>query len=184
VGIKPRGQKILWGCLAALCAAFASYRVWRKERRDAGAQVTTRELELAELRHRMASLVAGQQKPKLRMTIGAEGNPPSQSLKVVANRPVTVSRVEYMLSTEASIAAEEMLQHGESVEFPINDGLLLKVWNTPRHDRNHWDHSGPAKIGVTVSDDGQPRQYILPVQMESIMQNNTMYRKVIGSKTF
>jgi len=34
-----RTQKILWGCLAVLCAIFASYRVWRNERRDAGAQL-------------------------------------------------------------------------------------------------------------------------------------------------
>jgi len=54
-----------------------------------------------------------------------------------------------------------------------------------RADRNHYDHSGPAKIGVAVSADGQhAQQYVLPVQMESVMQSNTMYRKGIGSKTF
>lgn len=66
----------------------------------------------------------------------------------------------------------------------MNDSLLLKVWNTPRSDRNQYDHSGPAKIGITVSVDGESYHYILPVQMESALQNNTMYRKVIGSKTF
>jgi hypothetical protein len=30
--VSSRSQKILFGCLAAVCAIFASYRVWRKER--------------------------------------------------------------------------------------------------------------------------------------------------------
>ena len=57
---------------------------------------------------------------KLGVTISAEGNPPSQVLKIVANQPVTVSRVEYMLSTEATIAGEDVLRQGESVEIPVN----------------------------------------------------------------
>jgi len=122
---------------------------------------------------------------KLRVTISAEGSPPSQVFKIVANQPIIVSRVEYMLSTEATIAGEDVLREGESVETPVNDSLLLKVWNTPRADRNHYDNSGPAKIGVTISADGNDaQQYVLPVQMESVMQSSTMFRKVIGSKTF
>jgi len=54
------------------------------------------------------------------------------------HRLKNVSRVEYMLSTEATIAGEDVLRQGESVEIPVNDSLLLKVWNTPRADRNHW----------------------------------------------
>jgi hypothetical protein len=129
-------------------------------------------------------LTASQNKPKLKVRVSVEGNPPSQVLKVVADRPVTVSRVEYMLSTEAAIAGEDVSQQGESVELPINDGLLLKVWNTPRPDRNNYDHSGPAKIGITISANGQSHQFILPVQMASVLQGNTMFRTVIGSKTF
>jgi len=123
-------------------------------------------------------------KQKLKMTLSAEGTPPSQLLKVVANRHVKVSRVEYMLSSEASMAGEDVSLEGETIETPINDGSVLKVWNTPRPDRNHYDHSGPAKIAVTVSVDGETEQYILPVQMEFMMQNNTAYRKLVGSKTF
>ena len=39
-------------------------------------------------------------KQKLNVTVTAEGTPPSQVLKIVANRQVEVSRVEYMLSFE------------------------------------------------------------------------------------
>jgi len=182
---SSRTQKTLYAGLAVLCAMFASYRVWNKERSEASAKLAVKDSELAELRERVTSLAAKQQRPPLRLTIGAEGNPPSQVLKLVANQAVVVSRVEYMLSTEATIAGEDVSKEGESLEIPINDALLLKVWNTPRSERNNYDHSGPAKIGITVSADGyETRQHILPVQMESFLQSNTMHRKVIGSKTF
>jgi hypothetical protein len=123
-------------------------------------------------------------KADLRMSFSAEGTPPSQVLKVAANQTVIVSRVEYMLSNETCIAGENLSMQGETVEIPVNDGLFLKLWNTPRSDRDHNDHSGPAKIGITVSIDEKTRQYILPVQMEVAYQNNTMYRKLVGFKTF
>ena len=34
-------QKTLWGCLAAVCAVFASYRVWRRERQTAAEGLKT-----------------------------------------------------------------------------------------------------------------------------------------------
>jgi hypothetical protein len=123
-------------------------------------------------------------KQKLRLGVSVEGNPPSQLLRVTANQPVELSRVEYMLSSEATIEAEDVSKQGDKIEIPINDGSVLKLWNTPRADRNHYDHSGPAKIAVTVSTDGETSQYILPIQMQSGMQGNTMVRKLVGSKTF
>jgi hypothetical protein len=186
--VSSRTQKTLYASLAVVCAMFASYRVWRKDRRDTSAQLVEKDSELAELNDRVvsltASLAASQQKPKLKVKVSAEGNVQSRVLKVVADRPITVSRVDYMLSTEAAIAGEDVSLQGESFEIPINDGLLLKVWNTPRSDRNNYDHSGPAKIGITVSADGQSHQFILPVQMANTMDGNTVFRTVIGSKTF
>jgi UDP-3-O-acyl-N-acetylglucosamine deacetylase len=123
-------------------------------------------------------------KQKLRLGVSVEGNPPSQLLRVVANQAAEVSRVEYMLSSEATIEAEDVSKQGDKIDIPINDGSVLKLWNTPRADRNNYDHSGPAKIAVTVSVDGQTNQYILPVQMQAAMQANTMFRKLVGSKTF
>jgi hypothetical protein len=121
---------------------------------------------------------------KLRLGVSVEGNPPSQHLKVVANRPVEVHRVEYMLSSEATVDGEDVSKQGENIEIPINDASVLKLWNTPRADRNHYDHSGPAMIGVIVSADGETAQYTLPVQMQPAIQGNTTFRQLVGSKTF
>ena len=123
-------------------------------------------------------------KQKFQVTVSAEGTPPSQVLRMIANSLIEVTRVEYMLSNETTIAGEDISQRGQGINIPINDNLLLKVWNTPRHDQNHYDHSGPAKIGITFYVDGEVQQFILPIHIQSTIQDNTMYRKVVGSKTF
>jgi hypothetical protein len=123
-------------------------------------------------------------KEKLKVTISAEGTPPAQVLRVVANRAVEVSRVEYMTTSEATIAIDDVSAQGGELDIPINYGCVSQLWNTPRPDRNHSDHSDPARIGVTVSADGDTNQHIVPVQMVAMFQNNTGLRKIVGSKTF
>jgi uncharacterized protein (TIGR02391 family) len=123
-------------------------------------------------------------KLNLVVSLSTEGTPPSQVLRLAANKLITVSQVEYMSSTEACIAAEGVSMHGLTVDVPVNDNLLLKLWNTPRSDRNTFDGSGPAKIAVTISDGGKTHHYILPVQLEAILIGSTMHRKLIGSRTF
>ena len=118
------------------------------------------------------------------LSLVAEGMPPSQTIKLAASTPLKIVRLEYMLSNETCIVGEGIVLEGEAVEIPLNHDLLRKVWNVHRSDKNPYDHSGPAKIGVTVSAGGKARQYVLPVHMENVMLNNTMYAKVIGSKTF
>jgi hypothetical protein len=131
-----------------------------------------------------AAPVAAPVKPKLKMTLSAEGTPPTQVLKVVANRHVEVSRVDYMLNTGATLVWEGVSLEGETIDIPINDSSVLKLWNTPRHDRNNYDHSGPMKIALTISVDGEADQYVLPMHMESLMQGSTVYRRLVGSMTF
>jgi hypothetical protein len=121
---------------------------------------------------------------KLRVAISAEGTPPSQVLKVVANRSVEVSRVDYMTTGEATISSDDVSGQGGKFEIPINYDCVSQLWNTPRSDRNHADHSGPAKIGITISADGDTKQYIVPVQMVAMFLGSAAHRKIVGSKTF
>jgi hypothetical protein len=119
------------------------------------------------------------------ISLAAEGTPPSQTIRVAASAPAKIIRLEYMLSNETCIGHEDVsLKKGETVDVPLNHDLVRKVWNSSRSDKNHYDHSGPAKIGVTVSIGGKIRQYLLPVQMENALLNSTMYARVVGSKTF
>src|SRR5271165_5094997 len=84
-----------------------------------------------------------------KISFSTEGAPPSQVIKVVANQPITVSRLEYMLTNEACIVSEDISLEGETLEVPLNHDSLTKLLNTPRADMNHYDCSGPAKIGFS-----------------------------------
>jgi hypothetical protein len=179
--VSSHTQKLLYASLAVLCALFASYRVWRNERREASARLNNK---IAEVNSLTESLTAIQQRSKLRMTITAEGDD-RQVLKVVADRPVIVSRLEYMMTSDVVIAAEDVSLEDEAVvEIPIKEELLRKLWNAPRPDRNNFDHSGPAKIGITLACDGQTHELILPILMQFVMRGSTLSQKIIGSKTF
>lgn len=89
-----------------------------------------------------------------------------------------------MLSNETCVQAQDVSLSGEKVDIPLIHDAIRKIWNVPRADRNNYDQSGPAKIGVTVSVGGKTRQYVLPVQMENHFLNSTMYARMVGSKTF
>ncbi len=119
-----------------------------------------------------------------KISVNAEGAPPSQVLKVAGTRPMTISRLEYMLSDETCIVGENVSLEGETVEVPLNHDFLTKVLNTPRPDMNHYDHSGPMKFGITVSVGGTTRQFVLPARLENCISGSTSYRQIIGSKVF
>jgi len=120
--------------------------------------------------------------PKLSLT--AEGTPPSQVLKLSSSQRIGVIHVEYLLCDDTCIVSNDISLDGESFDVPLNYESLTKLWNTPRADRNGYDHSGPAKIALTVTVNGVVRQLMLPVRMESLMRNNTFFINVAGSKTF
>jgi len=126
----------------------------------------------------------GTKASELKISISVEGAPPTQALQVNSNHPISVSRVEYMLSNETCVQAQDVSLSGDKLDVPLSHDAIRKVWNVPRPDRNHSDHSGPAKIGVTVGSQGRTRQYILPVQMENHFQGSTMYARLVGSKTY
>jgi hypothetical protein len=107
------------------------------------------------------------------------GPPPSpQALKVRAGRPVTPTRLDYLLSSGVCLAADDLdMEGGEAFQVPIHDAQVLKVWNTPRPDMSSWDHSGPAKLRLTLATGGRESTFTLPIHM----QGN---RQLIGSQSF
>lgn len=118
------------------------------------------------------------------LSLTVEGKPPSQFIKLEANKVIKASRLDYLLTSDACIVSEALSLQGDSFNVPLNDFSVTKVWNTPRPDRNHSDHSGPAKLGLTILVDGKTRNYILPIQMDQVIYGSSVYRKIIGSRTF
>jgi hypothetical protein len=121
----------------------------------------------------------------LRVSLAVVGAPPSQQmLRLQANRTVRAVRLEYLLSTGVSLAADSANLEGDSFDIPIDDQQVVKLWNTPRADKNPYDHSGPAKLRLTLSIAGIEVPFTLPIHMESYFHGNTNYRKLIGSEAF
>ena len=118
------------------------------------------------------------------VSLRSAGEPPSQVIKLQSDRPLAVSSAEYLLSDGTCITTDDISLEGESFDVPLNYDHLRTLWNTPRNDRNANDHSGPAKVSLTITADGATRQLILPVLMQSLMRNNTFYINIVGSKTF
>jgi len=122
---------------------------------------------------------------EFKVSVTVVGTPPSpQMLRLQANQTVTATRLEYLLSNEACLAVDNCKLEGESFDIPIDDTQVLKLWNTHRPDRNPNDHSGPAKLRVTLVAEGIESAYTLPIQMESYFHQNTFYRKLTGAATF
>ena len=119
-----------------------------------------------------------------KISVTAEGKPPSQVLKVTATRPIRISRLEYQLSDETCIVGEDVSLKGATVEVPLNHEFLTRLMNTPRPDMNQYDHSGPVKFGITASIGGQTHQYSLPARLENYIAGSTYYRRIVGSKVF
>jgi len=89
-----------------------------------------------------------------------------------------------LLSSGVSLATDKCDLEGESFDIPIQDYQVVKLWNSPRADKDRNDHSGPAKLKLTLSVDGWISSYALSIQMDSYFTQNTQYRKLIGSETF
>ena len=103
-----------------------------------------------------------------------------------SGQPVTHKGLAVFISHSSKDAelAEALIDLLKSALGIRAEQMLRKIWNTPRQDRNRSDHSGPAKLGITVERDGEPQQCVLPVQMNQLFLNSTAFIQLVGSKTF
>src|SRR5258708_38567400 len=87
-----------------------------------------------------------QRAKKFSLSLSVVGTPPSpQMLRVKATQVVKATRLDYLLSAGACMASDELSLEGDTFDVPIDDNQVLKVWNTPRTDRNWNDHSGRSE---------------------------------------
>jgi hypothetical protein len=128
----------------------------------------------------------GEEKPReLRFSLTVVGEPPSpQMVNVRANQVVRAVHLDYLLTNGACIASDNLTLEGEVFDIPIEDHQVMKLWNTHRSDRNPNDHSGPAKLRVTLAHNRIETPYTLPIQMDAYFRHSTQYKRLSGSETF
>lgn len=141
--------------------------------------------QIRSLPHIAPVVAAPPESQPLKLSLAVIGTPPSpQMLRVQASHPVKAVRLEYLLSTGVCVATDNVDAHGDIFDLPIEDHQVLKMWNTPRHDMNFNDQSGPAKLRLTVSNGDKEMRYLLPIQMDAYFVKSTMYRRLVGSEVF
>src|ERR1700682_3764455 len=86
----------------------------------------------------------------LRISFMIDGTPPSaQVIKVSANQPVVVSRLEYLMPDESCIVNQEYSLEGESIELPLSQQSLGELYDAPRPAGSTYESS--VKFRVTAS---------------------------------
>jgi hypothetical protein len=119
----------------------------------------------------------------LRISFRIVGTPPSpQIITVTANRPVTISRLEYLLPDDRCIVSQEYSLEGVSVELPISHQCVDEVYNAPRPTGDTYESS--LKFRVTTFEGERTRTYTFSAQITVTVAEGTVYRRVSGSKYF
>ena len=72
--------------------------------------------------------------------------------------------------------------------MPIDHDKVVKLFTTPRPDRNHRDHSGPALLRLIYSRSDLTNSIDLPVNIQPVFINSvggsTQYLALSGQKRF
>jgi Domain of unknown function (DUF4062) len=116
--------------------------------------------------------------------IAIGGTPERQLLVVETAKTIRLQRLEFLLSTDASIATQPMSDEGSKIDSPIMNDCIISLFNTPRPDRLAHDHSGPAKLRLTFLFKENPYQVILPIMLQPVFVGSTQWIRLIGSEDF
>jgi hypothetical protein len=119
------------------------------------------------------------------LSVSVTGPPDEQKLSVRSSKPVTLKQIEFLMSSGARIsntALDEKIK--TSAEIPLDYKQIIELFNSPRSDRNQYDHSGPAALKLSINSSGQQFQALLPVLLQPKMVNNTNWITVVGSNDF
>jgi hypothetical protein len=121
----------------------------------------------------------------LDVALSFDGPPNDQVLLVRTNRPINMMQLDFLTSAGAQISSQDL--HGELTStgrIHIDHQLVATLFNTPRADRNNYDHSGPAKVRLAFVAKNRRKEIELPVHMLPRFVQNTQWITLTGSGSF
>jgi Domain of unknown function (DUF4062) len=118
------------------------------------------------------------------ITLNIAGSPNAQYLEVKSNRNLRLSQLEFLTSTEACISTQSLSEEGKEIKAQLAHDKVVALFNSPRPDRNHSDHSGPAKLRLIFYLNDRLREAVLPVVLQPRFVQNSQWISLTGSKTF
>ena len=138
--------------------------------------------QLSESGFKIADDVESKRPTEIELVIGGVAD--SQYLEIKSSRVLRLSQLDYLTSSDASVAIQKLTEEGKEIKVKLLHERVVTLFNTPRHDRNFHDHAGPAKLRLRFLVNDHPREIILPVMLQPQMLQNTQWITLIGSETF
>lgn len=112
------------------------------------------------------------------------GTPDAQYLEIKSNRLLRLSQLDYLTSSDASVAIQRLTEEGKEIKVNLLPERITTLFNTPRPDRNPYDLAGPAKLRLRFVVNDHPDEIVLPVILQPKMVQNTQWITLIGSENF
>ena len=112
-----------------------------------------------------------------------DGKPPApQTVRVTANQPVTITRLELLLPNGQCASNQECSFTGSSIEIPLSQDCVAELFKAPRPTGSTYDSSFTFR--VTASAGGETRAYTFRAQVSVVVVGGTVYHCVSGSRDF
>jgi hypothetical protein len=105
-------------------------------------------------------------------------------LYIRSNRTIVIGRLDFLLSSEACIATQELQGEGKELNAAIDYDKITAVFNSPRPDRNYSDWSGPARLRLGFKINDESRDVVLPVLLLPRFIQSTQWITLKGSQDF
>ena len=116
--------------------------------------------------------------------VSINGPAEAQYLEIKSNRVLRLSQLDYLTSSDASVAIQKLIEEGKEITVKLLHERVITLFNTPRPDRNFSDHAGPAKLRLRFVVNDHPDEIVLPVMLQPQMVQNTRWITLIGSENF
>lgn len=138
--------------------------------------------QLSESGFKVADEIKSKQPTEIELLTG--GTPDAQYLEIKSNRALRLTQLDYLTSSDASVTIQKLAEEGKEIKVKLLHERIITLFNTPRADRNHYDHAGPAKLRLRFVVNDHPDEIVLPVMLQPKMVQNTQWIVVIGSENF
>jgi hypothetical protein len=138
--------------------------------------------QLSEVGFKIADEIESKQPTEIELVIG--GAPDAQYLEIKSNRVLRLSRLNYLTSSDASVAIQELTEEGKEIKAKLLHERIVTLFNTPRPDKNFSDHAGPAKLRLRFVVNDHTNEIVLPVMLQPKFVQNTQWITLIGSGNF
>lgn len=121
----------------------------------------------------------------LELALSFSGTPDKQMLSIDANKPITLKQLDFLMSSEAHITSSDLdEQTGATAMIPLDPKKIGELFASPRPDKNHSDHAGPAALRLVFMSNGRRAEVVLPIVLQPKFVGNTQWIQLVGSKNF